>query len=139
PLTSALSYGSIDASGKATRFERFEAPYATMVHDFIVTENHVLFPILPLTGSLESAMAGRPAYAWARGKAAFVGVMKRGGAAEDIRWFRGEACYVFHTMNAWEEGDRIVADVMQREALALFPAADGTPIPPEKQIARLAR
>lgn len=38
PLTSALSYGSIDASGKVTRFERFEAPYASMVHDFIVTE-----------------------------------------------------------------------------------------------------
>ena len=35
-----------------TRFERFEAPYASMVHDFIVTENHVLFPILPLTGSM---------------------------------------------------------------------------------------
>jgi carotenoid cleavage dioxygenase-like enzyme len=65
--------------------------------------------------------------------------MKRGGSAKDIRWFRGEACYVFHTMNAWEEGDRIVADVMQREAPALFPAADGKPIPAEKQVARLAR
>jgi carotenoid cleavage dioxygenase len=42
-------------------------------------------------------------------------------------------------MNAWEEGDTIVADVMHREAPVLFPAADGKPIPPEKQIARLAR
>ncbi len=65
--------------------------------------------------------------------------MKRGGSAKDIRWFRGDACYVFHTMNAWEEGDTIVADVMQREAPVLFPAADGKPIDPEKQIARLAR
>jgi carotenoid cleavage dioxygenase len=65
--------------------------------------------------------------------------MKRGGSAEDIRWFRGEACYVFHTMNAWEEGDLIVADVMQREAPTLFPAADGKPIPTAQQVARLAR
>jgi carotenoid cleavage dioxygenase len=42
-------------------------------------------------------------------------------------------------MNAWEEGDTIVADVMHREAPVLFPSADGKPIPPEKQIARLAR
>ena len=52
PLTPALSFGSVNASGVVTRFDRFEAPYASMVHDFIVTENHLLFPILPLTGSI---------------------------------------------------------------------------------------
>jgi carotenoid cleavage dioxygenase-like enzyme len=35
-----------------------------MVHDFMVTENHVLFPVLPLTGSLERAMSGKPVFAW---------------------------------------------------------------------------
>jgi carotenoid cleavage dioxygenase-like enzyme len=139
PFSAGMTYGTIAASGVVNRFERFEAPYASMVHDFIVTERHVLFPILPLTGSMDRAMQGRPAYAWEPDKGAFVGVMKRGGSAKDIRWFRGEACYVFHTMNAWEDGDRIIADVMQREAPALFPAADGTPIPPVTQIARLAR
>jgi len=104
-----------------------------------VTENYVLFPILPLTGSMDRAMSGRPAYMWEPDKGAYVGIMKRGGSAKDIRWFRGDACYVFHTMNAWEEGDSIVADVMQREAPVLFPAAYGNPVAPEKQIARLAR
>ena len=47
PLTPPLSFGSISAAGEVTRFDRFEAPYASMVHDFIVTENHLLFPILP--------------------------------------------------------------------------------------------
>jgi carotenoid cleavage dioxygenase-like enzyme len=139
PFSTGMTYGAIAASGVVNRFERFEAPYSSMVHDFIVTANHVLFPILPLTGSLDRAMTGRPAYAWEPDKGAYVGVMKRGGSARDIRWFRGDACYVFHTMNAWEEGDRIFADVMQREAPALFPAANGQPIDPEKQIARLAR
>ena len=139
PFSKGMTYGAIAASGVVNRFERFEAPYSSMVHDFIVTENYVLFPILPLTGSMDRARTGRPAYAWEPDKGAYVGVMKRGGSIKDIRWFRGEACYVFHTMNAWEEGDLIVADVMQREAPALFPAADGKPIAPEKQIARLAR
>ena len=85
PLTPALSFGSVNASGVVTRFERFEAPYASMVHDFIVTENHLLFPILPLTGSMERAMRGRPPYAWEPDKGAYVGVMKRNGPAEGHR------------------------------------------------------
>ncbi|HEY5829957.1 MAG: carotenoid oxygenase family protein [Hyphomicrobiaceae bacterium] len=139
PFSTGMTVGAIAASGVVNSLERFDAPYSSMVHDFIVTAKHVLFPILPLTGSMERAMRGLPAYAWEPDKGAYVGVMKRGGSAKDIRWFRGEACYVFHVMNAWEEGDTIVADVMHREAPVLFPSADGKPIPPEKQIARLAR
>ncbi len=48
-----------------------------MVHDFIVTENHLLFPILPVTGSMERAMRGKAPYAWEPEKGAYVGVMKR--------------------------------------------------------------
>ena len=139
PFSTGMTYGAIADSGVVNRFERFDAPYSSMVHDFIVTENYVLFPILPLTGSMDRARSGRAPYAWEPDKGAYVGVMKRGGSAKDIRWFRGEACYVFHTMNAWEEGDRIVADVMQRETPPLFPNADGTPGDPEKQRARLTR
>ena len=139
PLTPALSFGSVDASGAVTRFERFEAPYASMVHDFIVTENHILFPILPITGSMARAMAGRPPYAWEPDKGAFVGVMKRNGPAADMVWFRAESCYVFHVMNAWEDGDRIIADVMQHEEAPLFTHPDGSPTDPKKSRARLCR
>jgi carotenoid cleavage dioxygenase len=139
PLTPTLSCGSVSATGKVTRLERFETPYASMVHDFIVTENHLLFPILPVTGSLSRAMAGQPPYAWEPDKGAYVGVMKRNGSAKDIIWSRGENCYVFHVMNAWEDGSRIVADVMQFEEAPLFPHPDGRPTDPEKSRARLCR
>jgi carotenoid cleavage dioxygenase-like enzyme len=138
-FTPALSFGSINASGLVTRFDRFEAPYASMVHDFIVTENHLLFPILPITGSMQRAMNGKPAYAWEPDKGAYVGVMKRSGKAGDIAWFRAESCYVFHVMNAWEEGNRIVADVMQCDEAPLFPHPDGSPTDPIKSQARLCR
>ncbi|WP_441277979.1 carotenoid oxygenase family protein [Tardiphaga sp. 172_B4_N1_3] len=134
-----ISFGAIDSSGIVTRFERFDAPYASMVHDFIVTENHLLFPILPITGSMDRARSGRPPYAWEPDKGSYVGVMKRGGSADDIKWFRAEACYVFHVMNAWEEGDRIIADVMQSEEAPLFTHPDGWPTDPAKSNARLCR
>ena len=139
PFTPTLSFGSVNTSGMVTRFDRFEAPYASMVHDFIVTENHLLFPILPITGSMERARNGRPPYAWEPDKGAYVGVMKRSGAAGDIVWFRAENCYVFHVMNAWEQGDRIIADVMQCEEAPLFTHPDGSPTDPTKSRARLCR
>jgi carotenoid cleavage dioxygenase len=98
-----------------------------MVHDFMVTENHVLFPVLPLTASLERAMTGRPAFAWEPEKGSYVGVMRRDGDVADIRWFNTEACYVFHPLNACEEGDRLYADVMRYDVAPLFPNADGAP------------
>jgi carotenoid cleavage dioxygenase-like enzyme len=139
PFTPTLSFGSVNASGMVTRFDRFEAPYASMVHDFIVTENHLLFPILPITGSMERARNGRPPYAWEPDKGAYVGVMKRTGTAGDITWFRAENCYVFHVMNAWEQGDRIIADVMQCDEAPLFTHPDGSPTDPTKSRARLCR
>src|SRR5665213_714311 len=126
PLNSTVSYGVTDAAGKVVRRADFEAPYSSMVHDFMVTKNHALFPILPLTGSLQRAMTGGPAFAWEPEKGAFVGVMARDAGVETIRWFETKACYVFHPMNAWEEGDKIFADVMEYETAPLFPNIDGT-------------
>jgi carotenoid cleavage dioxygenase-like enzyme len=139
PLSAGMTFGIIDAAGDIKRFDRFEAPYASMVHDFVVTDRHVLFPILPLTGSMERARAGRPPFAWEPDKGAWVGVMKRDGATADMTWFRGESCYVFHVMNACEKGDKIFADVMQIAEPPLFPHADGTPADPAKTKARLCR
>ena len=137
PLNATVSYGVTSATGEVVRRDDFEAPYSSMVHDFMVTDRHVMFPILPLTGSLERAMRGGPAFAWEPEKGAFVGVMARDAGMETLRWFQTEACYVFHPMNAWEEGSKIFADVMEYPRAPLFPDADGARA--ENAPARLVR
>ena len=127
PLSAGMAYGVIDKVGTVTRLDRFEAPFASMVHDFLVTKNHVLFPILPLSASLERAMRGKPPFGWEPELGSHVGVMARKAGVETIRWFETDPCYVFHPMNAWEEGHKIHADVMQYEQAPLFPNADGSP------------
>jgi carotenoid cleavage dioxygenase-like enzyme len=126
PFSNTVSYGVTDKSGKVIRRDDFEAPFSSMVHDFLVTDRHVLFPILPLTGSLPRAMAGGPAFAWEPEKGSHVGVMTRDADVSSMRWFTAEACYVFHPMNAWEEGSKILADVMEYPVAPLFPNVDGT-------------
>ena len=126
-FTDGIRYGVIDGDGRLTHMEHFEAPFSSMIHDFMVTSRHVLFPVLPLTGSMARATRGEPAYAWEPQLGAHIGIMPRNGGAAQLRWFRGEACYVFHVMNAWEEGNRIIADVMQYDAPPLFNPNAGGP------------
>jgi carotenoid cleavage dioxygenase len=134
-----LGYGVIDKAGKLARFDLFDAPYSSMVHDFMVTRNYVLFPILPLTGSMQRALSGKPAFAWEPSKRAYVGVMKRDAEVSSVRWFECDPCFVFHPMNAFEDGASIVGDVMQYEAAPLFPDPDGRRGDPQKAIANLTR
>ncbi|CAG9185297.1 Lignostilbene-alpha,beta-dioxygenase isozyme I [Cupriavidus laharis] len=127
PFTEGLRYGVVDGDGRLTRLAHFDAPFSSMIHDFMVTPRHVLFPVLPLTGSMARAMRGEPAYAWEPQLGAHIGIMPRHGDTAQIRWFRGEACYVFHVMNAWEEGNRILADVMQYDEPPVFNPNAGGP------------
>ena len=132
-----MSYQTVDADGVLTCSERFDAPFASMVHDFIATEEHVVFPIFPVTASLERAMGGGPPLAWEPSQGTHIGVMRRDGTVADMRWFETDPCYVFHPMNAYSDGSRIVAHVMQFEEVPLFPRVDGRPTDPDKSRARL--
>ena len=137
PFGTGISYGVTDATGKVVRRDDFEAPYSSMIHDFLVTDNYVLFPVLPLTGSLQRAMSGLPAYAWEPDKGSHVAVMRRDADVSTIRWFNAPPSYVFHPMNAWEEDGKIIADVFRYDSAPLFPNADGSP--GAKSAARLVR
>jgi len=139
PFTPAMTYGTIAPNGHVTRLERFEAPYCSMVHDFAVTERHVLFPILPLRGDPARAAAGQMPYAWQPDLGAHIGLIRRDQDTASLRWFRSENCYVFHVLNAWDDGTRIVADVMQYDEPPLFPRADGQPTDKVATRARLVR
>jgi carotenoid cleavage dioxygenase-like enzyme len=127
PLNNLIDYGVTNASGKIVRRDRFAAPYCSMIHDFLVTRNYVLFPVLPLTGDLRRAMSGGPAVAWEPDKGAFVGVMKRNASVDTIRWFQMDPNYVFHPMNAYEDGTKINCDLMEYPSAPLFPNLDGSP------------
>lgn len=137
PLSAGMSFGVTGPDGRLVSRQDFQAPFACMVHDFMVTENHVLFPILPLTASLERAMGGKPPFAWEPEKGSWVGVMRRDADVSTLRWFNTEACYVFHPLNSWEEDGKIVCDVMRYDVAPLFPNADGSA--GAKAAARLVR
>jgi carotenoid cleavage dioxygenase len=126
PLNPFLDFGITDAAGRILRRDRFEAPFCSMVHDFMVTQNHVLFPVLPLTGNLERVRSGGPAFAWEPERGAYLGVMRRDARVETVRWIEMDPVYAFHTLNAFEAGGQLHCDVMEYPRAPLFPNADGS-------------
>lgn len=112
-----------------TGSELFKAPYSAMVHDFVVTENYILFPVMPITGTMDRAMAGQPPFAWEPDRPTMVGVMPRNGSVEEMRWVEGDACYVFHFMNGHDRDGVITLEACHFDSPPLFPMADGTPTP----------
>ncbi len=58
----------------------------------------------------------------------YLGIMSIAEGVKSLQWIPGDACFSFHIMNAWEEGDVIGLDLMQYETPPLFPWPDGTPV-----------
>ena len=104
----------LDAKGNLARSLEIPVPGPTMMHDFAITERHVLFMDLPVVFDLEQALSGQGGmpYHWNDEYGARIGVMPRDGSAAELRWYEIEPCYVFHPWNAFETADgRIVLDV----------------------------
>lgn len=122
-----LSFGVADASGKLTRRFDFDSPHASMLHDFLVTDEYVVFPVFPNTFSFENfAKTGVP-MAWEPERGTHLGVLPRNGGPDDVVWIQMDPCNAFHFLNAYSNNGRIVADVCRFDSLPLFGTDPGPP------------
>ncbi|NWG54545.1 MAG: carotenoid oxygenase family protein [Hydrogenophilaceae bacterium] len=112
-----LTYHVIEKDGRLAKSVEIPLRASVMAHDFGMTRHHVIFMDLPITFDLELAMRGRFPYVWNDTHGARLGVMPRGGDADQIRWAEIEPCYVFHPANAYEENGAIVMDVCRYPSL----------------------
>ncbi|NYF18985.1 carotenoid cleavage dioxygenase [Xanthomonas sp. JAI131] len=140
--TPDIAYFELDAQGKLKQEVWFEAPYAAMIHDFAVTEHHVVFPLIPLTVDVQRMRQGGQHFQWQPDLPQLFGVLPRGGGAEDVRWFTGpKDGFQGHTLNAYEEGDKLYLDmpVTSGNVFYFFPQADGSVPSPETLRSQLMR
>jgi carotenoid cleavage dioxygenase-like enzyme len=86
-----------------------------MVHDCAITERYVLLFDLPVTFSLDDAMAGaRMPYRWNPDHPPRVGLLPLAGGADEVRWYEAPSCYVFHPLNAYDLDDGgVVVDLVR--------------------------
>ena len=84
----------------------------------------MIFPIFPATIRLENVERTGSPIGWEPELGARIGVMPRDGTSADVKWFELDPCYVFHPMNARDDGDRVVLEVCRYARLPLFEGAD---------------
>jgi carotenoid cleavage dioxygenase-like enzyme len=124
-----LRYLRVSAEGKLVQTENITVGGPTMMHDFNVTRNYVIFMDLPAVFDLQLAMRGEMPIRWDDNYPARLGVMPRNGTDAEVKWYDINPCYVFHPMNSYEEGENIVLDVarfshMWRDSAMDFPSPE---------------
>ncbi len=150
-----VQYSVLGTDGRIRRTVDIEVAGSPMMHDFSLTESHLVIYDLPVTFDLDAASRAAPRllarptrsvlsaligrrkipdravalmmrfganagvlpYSWNPEYPARVGVMPRDGDGSDVRWCDVEPCFVFHPLNAYDDGEHIVADVVRHPRL----------------------
>jgi carotenoid cleavage dioxygenase len=117
-----LSYYVIEPDGTMSLAEGIEIPASTMIHDFAITETDAVFWDLPVAFDIELALkfVDDPSvlpFVWRPELGARIGVMPLEGGASNIQWFDIDPCYVFHSVNAYRQGDEVTIDVSRLSSM----------------------
>jgi carotenoid cleavage dioxygenase-like enzyme len=117
-LEPVIGYHEIDAQGHLVRSELLETAKPVMVHDMAMTASRIIAMDLPVVFDMDMATAGRAMpFRWDDDYVPRIGVMPRSGTAADTVWIEVEPCYVFHPLNAYDDGDTVVLDVARHRTM----------------------
>jgi carotenoid cleavage dioxygenase len=116
-----LTYHVVGDDGASRLVRDIETPYPAMMHDFSVTASRAIFYHLPAVLHLGDARDSNTVR-WQPSRGARIGVVLRDDPAAPVRWYEIPPCYVFHPMNAFDDGGAVVLDIVRYPRLPLFDA-----------------
>lgn len=113
PFDENVKVVTVAQDAKVRRVVDIALPHKPMIHDCAITEKYFCVLDLPCVFDAEVLEAGHPLpYHWHPEIPARVGLLPREGEASEIVWCEVDPCYVFHSMNAYDDADgRVVLDV----------------------------
>ncbi|WP_066366152.1 carotenoid oxygenase family protein [Herbidospora mongoliensis] len=108
-----LTYHRFSKDGILIESREIPVKGPTMMHDFAITENYVVWLDLPVVFDLDLAFTGQGMpYRWDDHYGARIGYMRKSGGP--VTWVDVDPCYVFHVGNAREdEAGNIVLDAVR--------------------------
>lgn len=122
---------------------KITVPYVGLLHDFAVTERHIVFYVIPLAFDLEQMKNGGIHWSWDGSKPTYMGIVRRGGDGSDVRWIEGPTRSATHVMSAFDDGNTVYVDVEMSRSnpFPFMPMRDGSqwdPIAGQSHITRLS-
>jgi len=124
-----VSVFEIDKSGKKIWETKIKVPYVGMLHDFAVTENYIMFFVVPLAIDHEQLKRSGIHWSWDKTRKTYLGYFRRHGDGKDLRWLEGPARSGTHTMGVFEDRHTIFFDteVTAGNPFPFVPNKDGSP------------
>lgn len=120
-----------DATGTLVQSVDVDLPAPVMMHDFAVSAGHVVLFDLPAIFDVPAMLEGGPGIRWDPSNGARIGVLDRADLAAPPRWFEIDPAWMFHVLNAFDDGDAVVVDGCRTDRLnASFGDDDPTPAAP---------
>ncbi len=118
-----------------------KVPYVGMLHDFAVTENFIMFYVIPLAFDAAQMERGGPHWSWYSGQPTYFGFLRRGGDGKDIQWIQGPERSATHMMGCFDDGKRLNVDVemSQSNPFPFMPMRDGSRWDPIRGASRITR
>lgn len=119
----------IDKDGKKVWGATIKVPYVGLLHDFSVTENHIMFFVIPLAIDHEQMKRGGIHWSWQKDRKTWLGILRRYGDGKDLKWVEGPTRSGTHTMGAFEDKGKIYLDseISSTNPFPFIPNQDGAP------------
>lgn len=132
---------TIAADGKLKSEVRVKVPYVSTLHDMVLTQKYFIFPIYGYVTSMERLRAGEKHWAFDKTMPTYWMFVRRDGDGSDARLFQGPTSVVMHTINAWDDGDKVIVDAPYSDGnpFPWFPQVDGSPWDPMAARATMRR
>ena len=139
--TRDLAYYVISPEGEIIHEAWMEAPYSGMIHEFMIGEDYVAFPLTAVTSDIERLKKMDIHFRFDPSKESYIGVLPRFGKGAEVRWFRGPNRFAQHFANGFNQGTKVYIDapVGKGNAFPFFPDINGAPFDEEKSLCRLTR
>ncbi|MEM7413724.1 MAG: carotenoid oxygenase family protein [Myxococcota bacterium] len=118
PVAPFIQLYVVEPDGSVSMAEAHDAPWPSMMHDFAITENYVIFPLGSLHFDLEPLAAGGRFSDAVKGvdRPMQFGIRSREPGSE-VHWIEGpSAGYMFHPGNAYEADGKIFMDACTYES-----------------------
>jgi carotenoid cleavage dioxygenase len=120
-----LTYYRVNPQGELVQKEALELDGPALMHDFAITENYVIFMELPVVFSwLAMLKGGAMPFVWTEDAPSRIGVMPKTGSNKDLKWFDIDPAFIFHSMNAYEQGDDVILDVARYDKFWVVGSSD---------------
>ena len=121
-----LTHHVVSRDGELMRSDEIELPGPRLPHDMAFTERFSILMDLPLFWD-PSLLAQRVhRLAFHRDLPSRFALLPRGGGP--VRWFEAEPTYIYHVVNAWDEGDAVVMDACRVVDPGARPSTLGGPL-----------